>query len=95
VIEYAHSEGCSITGGHVYRGKALPALQGHYFFSDYCTAILRSFRWKAGRAVDSWDWKAALDPESQLAKVAAFGEDHEGELYVVSHEGPIYKLVKR
>jgi glucose/arabinose dehydrogenase len=95
VIEYSHSEGCSITGGHVYRGKALPALQGHYFFSDYCTAILRSFRWKAGRAVDAWDWKGALDPESQLAKVAAFAEDHDGELYVVSHEGPIYKFVRR
>ncbi len=95
VIEYPHSEGCSITGGYVYRGKALPELDGMYFFTDYCTAILRSFRMKGGKAVDSWDWKQALDPESQLAKLAAFGEDQDGELYLVSHEGPIYKLVRR
>ncbi len=94
-IDYAHSEGCSITGGFVYRGKALPELDGLYFFTDYCTAILRSFRWKGGKAVDSWDWKAALDPESTLAKLAAFGEDADGELYLVSHEGPIYKLVRK
>jgi glucose/arabinose dehydrogenase len=95
IIEYPHSEGCSITGGYVYRGKALPALRGHYFYSDYCTALLRSVRVKDGKPVDSWDWKAALDPESRLAKISAFGEDQAGELYVVTHEGPIYKLTKR
>ncbi len=95
VVEYPHSEGCSITGGHVYRGKALPELEGVYFYSDYCTALLRSFRYQDGRAVEHRDWKAALDPESQLAKVAAFGQDHEGELYVVTHEGPIFKLARR
>jgi glucose/arabinose dehydrogenase len=94
-LEYAHSEGCSISGGYVYRGKALPELQGHYFFTDYCTAILRSFRFHAGKAADSWDWKAALDPESTLAKLVAFGEDQDGELYLVSHEGPIYKLAPK
>lgn len=95
VLEYAHSEGCSISGGHVYRGKALRELQGHYFFTDYCTAILRSFRYDAGKAADSWDWKAALDPEFTLAKLVTFGEDQDGELYLVSHEGPIYKLVRK
>lgn len=94
VAEYPRSDGCSITGGYVYRGKALPELQGAYFYSDYCTALLRSFRLKDGKAVDSWDWKAALDPESTLARLASFGEDHDGELYVVSHDGPIYKLVR-
>jgi glucose/arabinose dehydrogenase len=95
VIEYPHSEGCSITGGFVYRGKALPELQGHYFYSDYCTAILRSFRIKGGKAVDSWDWKTALDPESTIAQVTSFGLDQDGEMYVLSHEGPIYKLVRK
>ena len=95
VLEYAHREGCSITGGHVYRGKALPELDGLYFFSDYCTAILRSFRWRGGRVTDHWDWKEALDPESQLANVASFGVDQSGELYIVGHDGPIYKLVRR
>jgi glucose/arabinose dehydrogenase len=95
VLEYAHSEGCSISGGHVYRGKALPELEGLYFFSDYCTAILRSFRWKDGQVADSWDWKAALDPDFALARVSAFGQDQDGELYLVTHEGPLYKLVRR
>ncbi len=95
VLEYNHREGCSITGGQVYRGKAFPELAGAYFYSDYCTAILRSFRFKNGRATDSWDWKAALDPEFKLARIAAFGLDQDGELYLVSHEGPIYKLVAR
>jgi glucose/arabinose dehydrogenase len=95
VVEYPHSEGCSISGGYSYRGKALPELAGVYFFSDYCTAILRSFRMQDGRAVDQWDWKAALDPDSQLAKVASFGQDQDGELYLVTHEGPIYKFVRR
>jgi glucose/arabinose dehydrogenase len=94
-IDYPHSEGCSITGGYVYRGKALPELEGAYFYSDYCTALLRSFRMKNGKVVDSWDWKKALDPESQIAQVASFGEDQDGELYVVTHAKAIYKLVRR
>jgi glucose/arabinose dehydrogenase len=94
VIEYPHSEGCSITGGYVYRGKALPELAGTYFYSDFCTAILRGFRIKGGKAVDHHDWKPALDPEFQLAKVSAFGEDQDGELFVVTHEGPIFKLIR-
>jgi glucose/arabinose dehydrogenase len=95
VFEYAHREGCSITGGHVYRGKALPELEGVYFFSDYCTAMLRSFRYARGKVTDLWDWKTALDPDSEIAKVASFGVDQAGELYLVSHEGPLYKLVRR
>jgi glucose/arabinose dehydrogenase len=95
VMEYSHKEGCSISGGFVYRGKALPELQGHYFYADYCTAMVRSFRWADGKATDSWDWKPALDPESQLARLAGFGQDQDGELYLVTHEGPLFKLVRR
>jgi glucose/arabinose dehydrogenase len=95
VMEYNHKEGCSISGGFVYRGKAIPELQGNYFYADYCTAIVRSFKWKDGKATDSWEWKGALDPESQLARLAGFGEDQDGELYLVTHEGPIFKFVRR
>jgi glucose/arabinose dehydrogenase len=95
VMEYSHKEGCSISGGFVYRGKAIPELQGNYFYADYCTAILRSFKWKNGKAYDSWEWKPALDPESQLARIAGFGQDQDGELYLVTHEGPIFKFVRR
>jgi len=94
-VEYTHSEGCSITGGHVYRGQAIPELQGHYFYADYCTAIIRSFRWDAGRVKDSYSWRSILDPDSKLAKLTSFGEDERGELYLMSQEGTVYKFVRR
>ena len=93
MLEYPHSEGCSITGGYVYRGKAIPELAGSYFYSDFCTAILRSFRLRNGKVADAWDWKTALDPDSKIAQVTAFGEDQDGEIYMVSQEGTIFKLV--
>ncbi len=42
VAEYSHSDGCSVTGGFVYRGSAIPGLDGHYFFGDYCGGWVRS-----------------------------------------------------
>lgn len=94
VLEYDHDTGCSITGGFVYRGKELPELAGQYFYSDYCTAILRSLTWKDGKVVATADYKAAIDPQNQLAKVSTFGEDHDGEMYIVSEEGTIWKVVR-
>jgi glucose/arabinose dehydrogenase len=94
-IEYTHDEGCSITGGFVYRGEALPELDGLYFYTDYCTALLRSFRWKDGRATEPTSWKAALDPDGVLSRPTSFGEDARGELYVLSQDGVIYKLTRR
>jgi glucose/arabinose dehydrogenase len=94
VVEYGHDDGCSITGGVVYRGKALPALAGTYFYSDYCTAFLRSFRLAGdGGATNQLDWNAALNPAQKLAQIASFGEDEEGEIYVISLAGTVWKLV--
>jgi glucose/arabinose dehydrogenase len=95
VVEYDHDEGCSITGGAVYRGRALPQLDGLYFYADYCTALVRSLRWKGPDAAvaDVWDWRAALDPKETLANLSAFGEDADGELYLLSLDGDVYKLV--
>jgi glucose/arabinose dehydrogenase len=95
VIEYDHDTGCSITGGFVYRGKALPALDGVYFYADYCTGLLRSFRWRDGRVTDLWDWKPALDPDNKLATLSSFGQDADGEIYLVSLDGVIWKLVPK
>ena len=95
VTEYSHREGCSITGGYVYRGRAIPELFGHYFYADYCTALIRSFRLENGRAVDSYSWRQLLDPDSKLARLTAFGEDEEGELYLASQDGIIFKLSRR
>jgi glucose/arabinose dehydrogenase len=92
IAEYDHDEGCSITGGFVYRGKALPALIGRYVFADYCTAMIRSLRWTGERVEDLWDWRPALDPGSQLARLSSFGEDGDGELYLLSLEGTVYRF---
>lgn len=94
VMEYRSSEGCSITGGFVYRGRELPELDGHYFYADYCTALIRSFRYEGGRAVDSRSWKAELDPMGKVSKVTAFGEDEAGELYLLSQDGPIFRFTR-
>ncbi|WP_437319986.1 PQQ-dependent sugar dehydrogenase [Sorangium sp. So ce385] len=95
VLEYPHNDGCSITGGFVYRGAELPELDGLYFYADYCTAILRSFRWKDGRATEPTDWKPILDPDGALSRVTSFGEDARGELYVLSQDGEIYRFARR
>jgi glucose/arabinose dehydrogenase len=96
VVEYGHDAGCSITGGVIYRGTAIPSLAGTYFYSDYCTSFLRSFRWTAERGVtDHWDWTKALDPKQTLAQVASFGEDEDGEVYVIGLAGTIWKLAPR
>jgi glucose/arabinose dehydrogenase len=94
VVEYDHNEGCSITGGYVYRGKRLPALVGRYFYADYCTAMIRSLKWNGpGKTVsDVWDWRPALDPKEQLANLSSFGEDAAGELYLLSINGDVYRF---
>jgi len=100
VIEYSHRDGCSITGGLVYRGKALPDLVGRYFYADFCTNFVRSFVWTAdpatptaaGWAREHWEWNAAIDPKEQITQISSFGTDHDGELYLVSLDGVIYRL---
>jgi glucose/arabinose dehydrogenase len=93
VAEYPHSQGCSITGGIVYRGKALPALDGRYFYADYCTGLLRSFLWTRGHVREHWNWKPAIDRRAVLTQISSFGTDADGELYIVMLTGSIYRLV--
>jgi glucose/arabinose dehydrogenase len=95
VLEYSHDDGCSITGGIIYRGRALPALNGHYFYSDFCRPFLRSFRWQGGAVRDSWEWTAALNPDGRLDQIAAFGEDADGEMLIVAMGGTIARLLPR
>lgn len=89
--EYSHAEGCSISGGFVYRGAAIPALQGHYFFADYCRGWVRSIRLENGQVVESLQWPT-LAPGGA---VPAFGRDAAGELYVLSAEGRVFRIVPR
>lgn len=89
VVEYDHNEGCSVTGGYVYRGAAIPALRGTYFYSDFCTGFIRSFRYLNGQITDHADW-AGMFPS--LGNVASFGEDAEGELYVMTSAGGLWRF---
>lgn len=93
LVEYPHEQGCSITGGRVYRGTALPVLDGRYFYADFCTGLLRSFVWTRGVVREHWDWKPAIDVKNVLGQVSSFGTDPDGELYVVELTGSIYQLV--
>jgi glucose/arabinose dehydrogenase len=93
VADYGHAEGCSVTGGVTYRGRALPQLDGRYFYADYCTGLLRSFIWTGAGIIDHWNWKPALDKQGVLQQISSFGTDKDGEIYIVELTGSIYKLV--
>ena len=95
VVDYSHDQGCSVTGGVTYRGKALPMLDGRYFYADFCTSLLRDFGVDHGAVRDHWDWKAALDRDGILTQISSFGVDADGEVYIVELTGDIYELVPR
>ena len=84
VYEYQHSEGCSITGGVVYSGAAMPELSGHFLFSDYCTGWLRS--------VDETGEMREWFPDGTFGGAAGFGVDSNGEPYVLTVDGSLYGL---
>lgn len=102
VLQYSHSQGCSITGGYVYRGCAMPDLSGTYFYSDICTAFIRTFQGVSGGVAQNQQNRTAdLAPGGGLSigGVSSFGEDARGELYIVDYgggangDGEIYRII--
>jgi glucose/arabinose dehydrogenase len=89
VFEYGHNPECSVTGGFVYRGSAIPDLDGHYFFSDYCAGWIRSFRFDGRPVSDVRDWDLGA------GRVLSFGRDAAGELYVLNADGAVLRIVPR
>ncbi len=88
VLVYGRNEGQSITGGYVYRGKAIPALQGQYVFADFATGTV----WAAPTGGTNWD-KATL---GEVSNPSTFGEDEAGEVYVAEYgSGRILKLAAK
>lgn len=86
ISEYGREEGCSVTGGYVYRGRQLPALVGNYLFGDFCTG----FVWALTPQADgSWARTLLFDSNAQIT---SFGEDADGEVYVVDRQGTIYRV---
>jgi glucose/arabinose dehydrogenase len=86
VAVYAHDVGCSITGGFVYRGAGVPALRGRYLYGDYCSGTVWSLRLENGKATD------VRREQVSVPQLTSFGEDADGELYLVSRAGPVYRL---
>ncbi len=95
VHEYTHSGGnCSVTGGYVHRGCAIPGLFGAYLFADYCSGQIWSFEWNGASATNLTNRTAQLDPPvGSIDSITSFGEDGAGELYIVDRDGEIYKIV--
>ena len=91
VLTYGHGEGCSITGGVVYRGCRMPGYHGTYFYGDFCTGMIRSFRLANGQPTDQRDWTAALGRDVHL--ISSFGVDADGEVLIVDHDGELYRVV--
>lgn len=87
-FEYGHSVGCSITGGYVYRGASLPELDGVYIYGDWCSGVI----WGAWRDLDgNWQTRQMFNTDMQIS---SFGEDEDGELYVMDYVGVLYRLVR-
>lgn len=86
VAEYANpAQGCSVTGGYVYRGALIPALQGYYILGDYCSGTV----WTLAKVSGNW----ALTPLIQTElSISSFGEDESGELYVTDLKGSVYRF---
>jgi glucose/arabinose dehydrogenase len=82
IHEYSHDDGCSVTGGYVYRGREIPALVGAYLFADYCRGTV----WTLDRAEDG---ATQVAPLLRAKAVSSFGEDEAGELYLCDHAGGV------
>jgi glucose/arabinose dehydrogenase len=107
ILEYGHDAGtaigpttmtgCSITGGVVYRGTAIPCLSGTYLFADYCAAQIWSFRRSsAGAVVGLANRTAEIQPTGTgaIAAILSFGEDASGEAYICDQNGGrVFRIV--
>lgn len=87
VAEYGHDQGCSVTGGMVYRGS-MPEWQGIYLYADYCRGTV----WGLLNADGQWQARALFEAE---VSVTSFGQDEQGEVYLAGDGGEILRLTRR
>lgn len=99
IHEYSHGSGCSITGGFVYRGSAISGLGGTYFFADWCTPTIWSFRYDGTTLTEFTDRTAQLAPGGgqSITNIASFGMDGFGEIYIMDRgsgaNGEVFKII--
>jgi len=89
IFEYGRDDGCSITGGYVYRGDDIPALVGAYLYADYCSPGIRGLQMDGETVIDSRTWDLPVE------QIQSFGQDDDGELYLLLASGPVLKLTGR
>ena len=87
VAEYGREGGCSVTGGYVYRGARLPSLYGAYVYGDFCSGKIWALRYEGGQVTEQ------LELVDSKLEISSFGEDQDGEIFVLSFDGGIYRLV--
>jgi len=91
VVEYPHFGGtCSITGGYVYGGSALPALVGNYFYADFCDGSVYGIRYPG--STNPVNWTSLLSPGPNIS---SFGQDARGELYILQLDGAVWRIIPR
>ena len=96
LLDYGRTEGRSITGGYVYRGRAIPDLRGTYFFGDFVTSQIWSVAPGAQSPAAKTTLTDTLNPPgpATIGNVSSFGEDHAGEIYICDYsDGEIYRIV--
>ena len=87
VTEYGRDGGCSVTGGYVYRGSRLPSLYGAYVYGDFCSGRIWALRHDGMRITEQ------LQLVDSDLRMSSFAEDRDGELYILSFDSKIYRLV--
>ena len=86
IVDYGHEDGCSVTGGYVYRGSRLPSLYGAYVYGDFCSGKIWALRYDGSRVTEH------MQIADSRLQIASFGEDQSGELYILAFDEKIYRL---
>ena len=86
IAEYGRADGCSVTGGYVYRGQRLPSLFGAYIYGDFCSGKIWALRHDGEQIAEH------LELVDSKLRISSFGEDPLGEMFVLSFDGGIYRL---
>ncbi len=91
------AEGCSVTGGYVYRGTYIKSMQGVYIFGDYCSGNIWTLKVVNGKALNfkNRTEEINLGDGEFTTYISSFGQDSDGELYIVDYNGGVYKLIEK
>jgi hypothetical protein len=94
LYDYANAGSeCAVTGGYMYRGCSAPELEGQYIFGDYCSARIWALTHDGVNVTDTVEITSDVNPTSAVGLLSSFGEDANGDLYMLDLDGDIYKII--